>query len=194
MDGFIFLDKPAGIKSSDAAVCVKKLLRARKTGHSGTLDPGATGFLLIGLDRAVRYMDTLMGLDKEYEGVIKLHGDIPAGKVKGVAKEFVGEVSQVPPKKSAVVRKKRVRKVYSLDILSVKGREIKFRIRCEAGFYVRKLAHDLGIKLGTRAQLWELRRTAIGPFSVDECITVDEIEREGDACLRSVEDVMRGVG
>jgi H/ACA ribonucleoprotein complex subunit 4 len=190
MDGFVFLDKPSGFRSSDVVVQVKKVLGTRKAGHSGTLDPGATGLLLIGLDGATKYMGRLTGLDKKYEGVIKLHGDVLPGHVKGVAKEFTGEVRQMPPKRSAVARSERVKTVYALDVVSVRGREVRFRLRCEAGFYVRKLAHDFGLRLGTRAQLWKLRRTGVGPFSVSECVTLDDIKKRGDACVKSVECVM----
>ncbi len=194
MDGFVFLDKPAGMRSSDATVAVKNLLGAGKAGHSGTLDPRATGVLAIGLDGALGFMGKLAGLDKVYEGVIKLHADVPAAEVKETARWFVGDVVQIPPKKSAVARRERVRNVRSFDVLSVSGREVRFRLKCEAGFYVRKLAHDLGLKLGTRAQLWTLRRTAVGPFGIGMCATIGRISKEGVDCVRSARDVMGALG
>ena len=156
---------------------------ARKAGHSGTLDPNATGMLLIGLDNAARLLGTFMGLDKAYEGIIKIHGDVTVASVRGAAKSFVGEVKQLPPKKSAVARKERMRMVFSFRIHSINGREVHFSLQCQSGFYVRKLAHDLGIKLGVNAQLWELRRTAIGPFGIGECVTLDELRRKGNTSI-----------
>lgn len=193
MDGFVFLDKPKGMRSSEATYCVKEILGVRKAGHSGTLDPGATGLLLIGLDGGLKYMERLAGLEKEYDGIIKLHADALPEAVRETADGFVGEVVQTPPKKSTVARRERVRVVYSLDILSVRGREVRFRVRCEAGFYVRKMAHDLGARLGIKAQLWELRRTAIGPFGISMAVSLGDLERKGNQCIVSVEDVMHAV-
>jgi len=191
MDGFILLDKPLGMRSSQAAVLAGHALGARKAGHSGTLDPGATGVLVVALDGAAKLLGRLMSLDKEYDGVIKLHSDVPAARIAETAKAFVGEVTQLPPRKSAVARKERVKRVYSFDVVRASGREISFHLRCESGFYVRKLAHDFGLRLGTRAQLWTLQRVAVGPFRISECVSLHEV---GATAVISMAEVMARLG
>ena len=164
----VLVDKPKGITSHTAVQLVKRTLGASRAGHSGTLDSNATGLLLVALDEARKAMPVLMGLVKEYTGVIRLHGDVPLQDIRRAARGFLGRITQLPPKRSRVVRKEREREVFSFTIAGLKERELKFRLKCQAGFYVRKLAHDLGLKLGCGAHLAELRRTRVGPFSAKD--------------------------
>lgn len=167
--GVINLDKPRGPTSHQVATWVKRILDVGKAGHGGTLDPGVSGVLPIGVERATPAMRYIVGSAKEYVGVIRLHGDVPESELEGVLNLFKkGRIYQKPPFRSSVRRKLRTREIYSFTIIEREGRDLLFRIRCESGFYVRKLAHDIGLLLGVGAHLDELRRVAAGPFSEEK--------------------------
>lgn len=174
-NGIIVLDKPSGPTSHQIDRWVKDILNISKASHGGTLDPRATGVLVIALENATKLMPILLSSKKEYVGVIHLHKDIESNKIRKAFKEFIGKNVQLPPKKSAVARREREREVYYLDILEINGRNVLFRIGCEAGFYVRRLADDIGKKLDIGAHLQELRRTRSGNFSEDSAITLQEL-------------------
>ncbi|HEY3210400.1 MAG TPA: tRNA pseudouridine(55) synthase TruB [Actinomycetota bacterium] len=200
--GFLLIDKPAGITSHDAVDLVRRALGTRKVGHSGTLDPLATGLLLMGVGRATRLLRFLGDLPKVYEGsgllgvettTLDAEGDVlrrspvdlteqGLGAVMG---RFVGDIEQIPPAYSAV--KVSGRKLYeaarkgtavqaaprrvhvdAFDLLRLEGARFDFRVRCSAGTYVRSLVADVGRSMGCGAHLIALRRTAIGPYSVDD--------------------------
>jgi tRNA pseudouridine55 synthase len=192
MDGVILYDKPAGVTSHDVVASVRRALgEGRKVGHAGTLDPFATGLLLILVGRATRAQRFLMALPKTYEtlarfGATSTTGD-PEGEVveTGVVPEGdlelpTGTVRQRPPAYSALkvagtrahVRARRGEQVelperevtvYSFEERRRDGALREFAIRCSAGTYVRSLVADLG-----DAYCEQLRRTAIGPFLVAE--------------------------
>lgn len=171
VDGIAFIDKPYGLTSHKTAEYVKKILNARKAGHTGTLDPKVTGLLIVLLGKATR-LAQLFNLDKTYVGVAKLHADITINKLKDIIKKkFIGPIKQVPPKRSAVKRQERERHIYEFIILEKKKDIFLFKVKCEAGTYVRKLIHDLGKELGG-AHMLELRRVAIGPFSENETVNL----------------------
>lgn len=174
-NGIIVLDKPMGPTSNQVDKWVKDILNIKKCSHGGTLDPRASGVLVIALENATKLMPILLSSKKEYVGLIYLHEDVDIKKIKNAFKEFVGKVKQLPPKKSAVARKVREREIYYLELLEVNGRNILFRIGCEAGFYVRRLADDLGKKLGTGAHLQELRRTKSGNFDESCLVTLQDL-------------------
>ena len=176
--GVVLIDKPKGITSHDVVQIVKATLGAKKAGHSGTLDTQVSGVLLVALDESVKAGPVFMGLDKEYLGEMLLHKEVDKKEVLKTSKEFIGKMKQIPPVKSAVARKERERDVYSFDILKVESRKITFKIKCEAGFYVRKLCHDFGQKLGCGAHMSELRRTAVGPFTEKECVKLDSLKKD----------------
>ncbi len=170
------LDKPRGPTSHQVATWVKRLLEVDKTGHGGTLDPGVSGVLPIGINRATPAMRYIVGSPKEYVGVIKLHGDVPEKELDRVLKLFRrGRVYQKPPFRSSVRRKLRTREIYSFEVIERDGRDLLFHIKCESGFYVRKLAHDIGLILGIGAHLDELRRVAAGPFSESTIVSFYEL-------------------
>jgi H/ACA ribonucleoprotein complex subunit 4 len=173
----ILIDKPCGPTSFDVVETVSGLLSVRKAGHSGTLDPNATGLLVIALGEARKAMPVLMGLDKEYIGVMRLHGDVRKAGIEKALKSFEGEITQVPPVRSAVARKPRKRHVYGIEVLKLDGRDVEFGVRCEAGTYIRKIAHDAGQSLGCGAHLIELRRMKVGPFTVEDAVSVDELRK-----------------
>jgi tRNA pseudouridine55 synthase len=208
MDGVLLVDKPAGPTSHDLVYAARRAARAKtgpppqkvRTGHAGTLDPFASGLLLILLGRATRVQRFLMALPKTYEvvarfGATSTTGD-PEGEISetGVVPEGdlvlpTGAVRQTPPAYSAVkvggkrayalarageevVLKERTVTVSAFDELWRDGPRRAFRIECSSGTYVRSLVADLG-----DAYCEELRRTAIGPFSVADAGGPDALDR-----------------
>jgi tRNA pseudouridine55 synthase len=198
MDGVLLIDKPAGITSHDVVARVRRELGGVRTGHAGTLDPFATGLLLVLLGRATKSQSTLMALPKRYETVAQLGATSSTGDTEGEVSETLrlppeppalptGEVRQRPPAHSAVKIKgerayKRARRGEQLQmperIVTVYSFEQRWRepddehpgleraaysIECGSGTYVRSLIADLG-----DAYCLQLRRTAIGPFLVED--------------------------
>ena len=193
----LLIDKPGGMTSFEVVEKVSCLLGVGKAGHAGTLDPNATGVMVIALGEARKAMPVLMGLDKEYVGVMRLHGDVETRQLKKAVLSFTGEITQVPPVKSRVARKPRKRHVREIEILEIKGRDVTFRVVCEAGTYIRKLAHDIGEKLGTGAQLTELRRTKVGPFVIKECLSMNLLESKRSESMKlliSLEKALDRIG
>ena len=127
-----------------------------------------TGVLPIALDEATKVTRALLMAGKEYTGVMKLHSQTSDDSVKNAFKEFCGTIYQRPPLRSSVRRRLRTRKIYYLQLLERRERNILFRVGCEAGTYIRKLIHDLGEVLGTGAHMQELRRIRAGPFVEDK--------------------------
>ena len=107
---------------------------------------------------------------KEYVCVMQLHQPVEELRVREVCKEFVGAIYQRPPLKASVKRRLRVRRIYDLEVLEVEGRYVLMKVSCEAGTYVRKLCHDIGLVLGVGAHMKELRRTRSGVFKEDETL------------------------
>jgi tRNA pseudouridine55 synthase len=188
-DGLVLVDKPAGKTSHDLTLATKRALGVRKAGHAGTLDPFATGLLLVLIGRARRVQRFLMALPKTYEVVARLGAISTTGDPEGEITETgrvpdldaplpTGTLMQRPPIWSAVRvqgRKayERARAgeqfemaprevtVYRFELLDRDGDHARFLIECSAGTYVRSLIADLG-----DAYCTELRRTKIGPFDV----------------------------
>jgi H/ACA ribonucleoprotein complex subunit 4 len=163
--GVINLDKPSGPTSHEIDSWVKRILNVEKTGHGGTLDPKVTGILPIGVDYATRVIQLLLSAPKEYVCLMTLHAPVDDDKVHEIFNEFQGKIFQTPPLKSAVKRELRVRNIYYSTIYEISGRDILFKIGCEAGTYVRTYCHDIGEALGTGAHMAELRRTQVGSFN-----------------------------
>jgi H/ACA ribonucleoprotein complex subunit 4 len=150
--GFIPLDKPPGPTSHEVVAWVKKILGLSKIGHSGTLDPGTTGLLPLGLGEATKALQVLTLGPKEYYALARMHSYISAKKIELVMKQFTGDIYQRPPQRTAVRRATRIRTVYSFDLLEQHERLILIRILCQAGTYVRKIIYDLGEVLSLGAQ------------------------------------------
>jgi len=127
-----------------------------------------TGILPVALEEATKVIQALLKAGKEYVGVMKLHGDVSEERVKEVFSEFKGKIYQKPPLRASVKRAIRVRSIYYLDMLEIDGRNVLFKVGCEAGTYIRKLVHDIGKVLGCGAHMHELRRIRAGPFIEDE--------------------------
>jgi tRNA pseudouridine55 synthase len=191
MDGVLLRAKPAGVTSHDVVAEVRRSLpRGTKVGHAGTLDPFATGLLLVLVGRATRAQRFLMALPKTYRAVARLGwtsstGDrdgelVHTGRVPDAPAIPVGEQRQTPPAYSAVkVGGRRAYElarsgetpelaarpvtVYRADLLAHDGERAEFEIECSSGTYVRSLVTDLG-----DAYCEQLERTAIGPFRLEE--------------------------
>ncbi len=184
--GVVLVDKPAGMTSFDVVERTCKLLGARRGGHAGTLDPAVTGLMLVALEEARKAMPVLMGMDKEYEGRMLLHGDVDGKTVGEAFRKFTGEIMQKPPVKSRVARVERKRNVYSLAIRRITGREVEFSVSCEAGTYIRKLVHDIGQHIGCGAHMIRLRRTGIGPFRIEEAVPLTELSEKDVIPLENI--------
>lgn len=172
----INIDKPAGITSHQVSALVKDILEKEKAGHSGTLDPGVTGVLPIGVNKATRIMQWLLTAGKEYVCLMHVHDDFDKNKIIFEMKKFTGKLMQLPPVKSAVKREIRERNIYYVDVIEVDGRDVLFKIGTQAGTYIRKWVHDFGLVLGTNAHMAELRRTKAGPFNEDNLTTLTDLK------------------
>jgi tRNA pseudouridine55 synthase len=202
LDGLILIDKRAGITSHDVVDEVRRALGTRKVGHAGTLDPMATGLLVVGVGRATRLLRYFGELPKTYEGTGRLGEETDTLDAEGTvvrtsqvrvsraeldagAASLVGTTMQTPPAFSAV--KVGGRKLYeaaragedlqapsrpisvdSFDVRRCSDPDFDFVLTCSGGTYVRRLIADLGVSLGSAAHLIRLRRTAIGPYRVED--------------------------
>ena len=223
MDGVLIIDKPAGWTSHDVVARVRRLLQTKRVGHTGTLDPFATGVLVVLVGRATRLAQFLVNSEKEYEATIRFGYATDTGDCTGerlAATSFVkawsedeiesalaslrGRIEQVPPMYSA--KKIKGQKLYELarrgveierqpvpvhihrfEAQSVNGTllqtnvdgtvEINARVRCSAGTYIRVLAETMGERLGAGAHLARLRRTRAGTFSIEDAVTLNELQR-----------------
>lgn len=211
MDLIIALNKPKDITSQDAVTRVKRILKIKKAGHTGTLDPMATGLMLVCINRATRLASYFSNLDKEYKALMKLgettdtqdaYGRVisKADKVEfdrpviaEVLESFRGKILQMPPMYSAlkhegqplyklarkgieVERKPREVTIYDINLLNIDLPYVTFHIVCSKGTYIRTLCDDTGKKLGVGAHLFELERTAIGPFRIEDSLSFDELK------------------
>ena len=236
LDRIILVDKPAGISSFGVVAKVRGFLRAKcghkvKVGHTGTLDPFATGLLIILTGKMTKKSSEFLKLDKEYiatmklgyvsstgdpEGEIQLYsneGGPEPGKarisarapwrreratrpelntIESVLHGFVGKISQTPPRFSAIkingerayklARKgkefevpSREIEIYKIEVLRYDYPELEIRCHVSSGTYIRTLAEDIGVKLGTGAYLTALRRTRVGEYDVKNAVRLKEL-------------------
>ncbi len=185
--GVVNLDKPPGPSAHQVAdwvrECTAESMAAMseadspppidRAAHAGTLDPKVTGSLPMLLGEATRVAQVFDDSVKEYVAVLELHGPPPVD-LGAIVSEFEGRLYQKPPRKSAVSRRLRVREVHQLDILEQDGRQVLLRVRCEAGTYIRKLCHDIGLALGVGAHMGDLRRSATGRFDDSSLVTMED--------------------
>jgi tRNA pseudouridine55 synthase len=211
-DGAVLLiDKPKGDTSFDVVEAVREGTGAEKVGHAGTLDPLATGLLILLVARpATRLQEAFMHLPKVYEGTMRLGEKTPSldaetevmeradpshvtlDDLKAVRNQYTGSIQQVPPMYSAVKvdgerlykkarrgesvdRPPRQIRIDRLDLVDWEPPELKFRVECSKGTYVRSLARDVGEELKVGAHLRALRRLAIGPYRVDAAWPLDAL-------------------
>jgi len=162
--GVIPLDKPPGPTSHEVVAWVKRMFGLSKAGHGGTLDPKVTGVLPVALEEGTKVIGLVVHTGKEYICVMQLHKPVPEKDLRNALRMFVGEIYQKPPLRSSVKRSLRVKRIYDIELLEYNGRYALLRIQSEAGTYMRKLCHDVGLILGVGAHMRELRRTRSGPF------------------------------
>ena len=172
--GVVNLDKPPGPSSHQVAAWVRDLAGLDRAAHAGTLDPKVTGCLPTLLGTATRAVPAFRNAEKEYVAVLELHAEPPAD-LDDVLAAFEGPIYQKPPRKSAVARRLRVREIHALDVLDRRDRNVLLRIACESGTYVRKLCHDVGLALGTGANMGDLRRAATTPFDDASLATLHDL-------------------
>lgn len=211
-DGVLLLDKPAGYSSTRALGRARRLLGADKGGHTGTLDPFATGLLPLVLGEATKFSRFLIDARKAYDAVLLLgvetstadpEGEVTARRepvadaerIDQVLAAFVGVQDQLPPMHSAlhvngkrlyeyarageeVPRATRRIEIASIRRLFLRGPELGIAVDCSKGTYVRVLAMDIGRALGCGASLTALRRTAVGPFTLGQALTLEAIEAD----------------
>lgn len=169
--GIVIIDKPSGPTSHQVSDFVQKILKIEKAGHSGTLDPGVTGVLPIATENATRIVQVLLGEGKEYIALMHVHKDLSEEKIREVCGSFIGKIKQLPPRKSAVKRQERFRNIYELEILEINEKDVLFRVSCQAGTYIRKLIHDIGVKIGG-AHMAELKRIRASIFTEEQAVTL----------------------
>lgn len=173
--GILLVDKPFGPQSNQVSTWIKKELGLKKTGHFGTLDPNATGVLPIGINKGTRASKAMSKADKEYVFEAELKEEKDEDEVREALNSFEGTNTQTPPEKSAVKREEREREVYEIELLEVQENSVLGRVKCESGFYVRVLITQLGEKLGTEAEMDELRRTEQAGITEEETNTLQDI-------------------
>lgn len=213
MLGILLVDKPAGCTSHDVVDVVRRRLQTRRVGHAGTLDPLATGALVVAVGSATRFLQYLPLEPKIYVGEVTFgvetttmdaEGEVvsqqspPGGLetlLRNAIRRFTGLIQQVPPMHSAVKkdgkplykyaragieveRKARTVHIDSIDVLDVSHSAAQLRVVCSGGTYIRSLACDLGREIGCGAHLSALRREAVGIFSIDRAIPLDQVSRE----------------
>ena len=152
-----------------------------------------TGVLPIALEESRKVVQALLLSGKEYVCLMKLHGEATEERVKKVLKEFEDTLYQRPPVRASVKRRLRTRKMYHIDFLEMDGRNVLFKVGCEAGTYVRKLCFDVGEVVGCGAHMQELRRTRAGSFGENsDIVTLHDVaywfmewqEQKDDEILR----------
>lgn len=209
--GWLVIDKPKGMTSSQVVSRVRTLTGAAKVGHGGTLDPLATGVLPIALGEATKTVAFVMDGNKSYRFRVRwgearstddADGEVTAtsdarpsdAEIEAALGHFRGEIEQVPPTYSAVkvdgeraYALARAKKSFALaprlvriDRLELVERpdpdHATFEVDCGKGAYMRSLARDLGLKLGCFAHIVALRRTAVGPFTEEQAISLDSLD------------------
>jgi tRNA pseudouridine55 synthase len=217
--GLVVVDKPSGMTSHDVVARIRRLAGTRRVGHAGTLDPMATGVLVVGVEKATRLLGYLTLTEKTYVATIRLGQststddaegeptggspatDIAPGALDAEIAELTGDIWQVPPGVSAIkVNGQRAYKltragaapelaarpvtVYEFTVTAVRETgdflDLDAVIRCSSGTYIRALARDLGAALGTGGHLTALRRTAVGPYDLDQAHTLEDLANARD--------------
>ena len=225
-NGIVIIDKPAGWTSMDVCAKLRGILKTKKIGHAGTLDPMATGVLPVFVGQATRAVSFAEGGEKEYvaglrlglttntqdtEGETLTQSPVAVGQeeLETVLPRFTGEISQIPPMFSAikingqklydlarqgkeVERKARAVTIFALEVVEqVSETDYILRIRCSKGTYVRTLCHDIGQALGCGGCMFSLRRTMAAGFTLDESVTLEQMQEGGEALLRPTDSLFR---
>jgi tRNA pseudouridine55 synthase len=211
-DGALVIDKPRGRTSHDVVEAVRRALGFRQIGHLGTLDPLATGVLVLLLGRATRFAQFYTGRRKRYECAVRfgfatdtydadgtalapdLNPNLDREEIKRIAATFTGKFQQMPPPYSAkkihghpaheLARKQKPVElkpveveVFEFRLLGIEGAAARFSVECAAGTYIRALAHEMGRQIGCGAHLAEIVRTAVGEFTLDRAVPLEDFVR-----------------
>jgi tRNA pseudouridine55 synthase len=224
--GFLVLDKPRNMSSMKAVAIVRKKAGGLKTGHAGTLDPLATGVLVVALGRATKSISLVMDTTKKYQTVIDLSAytttddregerteidvdEIPSeSDVLHALDSFRGESMQRPPAFSAIkVSGRRAYKLarggdapdlnprpvtaHEVELVRYAWPEVEIELHVEKGFYVRSLARDLGDTLSTGGHCASIRRTAVGPFTLEGALDPEQLPDPLPAgCILDIDSVL----
>ena len=214
INGVLLLNKPLGISSNKALQKTKHCFNAKKAGHTGSLDPLATGMLPICFGEATKFSQYLLDSDKVYEVTGKLGQTTTTGDKEGevleqrsvkfndddlqaALKKFTGHIQQIPPMYSAlkhkgqplyklarkgetVERKPREVTIISIDLIACENSELKLRVHCTKGTYIRTLIEDIGAELGCGAHVSQLHRTLVTPFEKESMISIEDLEKLSD--------------
>lgn len=217
LNGIICVNKPAGFTSFDVIAKMRGILRLKRLGHAGTLDPMATGVLPVFAGKATRACDILPDHDKIYEAGFRLgitsdtqditgtvtesgsFDGIDRDRIEAALKDFRGDIMQIPPMYSAVTvngtrlydlarrgveveRQPRPIKIYELALTDYNAENGcgGLRISCSKGTYIRTLISDIGERLSCGAVMSSLVRTAACGFTLDGCVTLDELQKNAD--------------
>ncbi|MGQ0792687.1 MAG: tRNA pseudouridine(55) synthase TruB [Deltaproteobacteria bacterium] len=224
MDGVLILDKPKGITSQRALAVVKRVLKTKKAGYTGTLDPFATGTLPMCLGEATKIIPFMDEEFKSYEAHLLLGvrtdtlditgkvlssaeaGGVSEDALLGAFCKFTGDIWQIPPMFSAlkvggerlyamarrgeeIERKPRPVTIAELRLLEFSPPTVKFSVTCSRGTYVRSLGADIGDELGCGGCLAELRRTRSGAYSLEQAVSIENVEN-GGARLMSISEAL----
>ena len=173
--GFILLDNPAGPTSHQVASWVRDLFGLERLGHGGTLDPFATGVLPLLAGKSMKVTKKILTHKKTYIAIFRCAEEPDDASLETAMSRLTGRVYNVPPEISAVKVQVRTRKISNFEIIERNGNDILTRIDCEAGTYVRTMARDLGLMLGYKVELKELRREKSGRFELSKCVTLQEV-------------------
>lgn len=215
-DGALVIDKPRGRTSHDVVEAVRRILGFRQIGHLGTLDPLATGVLVLLLGRATRLAQFYAGRRKRYECAVRFgfatdtydadgtplgpdtNPHVDKDVLERLAASFTGKFAQTPPPFSAkkiqgrpsheLARKHKPIElkpveveVFEFRLLGIAEPCARFAIECGAGTYIRSLAHEMGQQIGCGAHLAEIVRTAVGEFTLDRAVGLDDFARAAQA-------------
>ncbi|DAC22048.1 MAG TPA: RNA-guided pseudouridylation complex pseudouridine synthase subunit Cbf5 [Candidatus Poseidoniales archaeon] len=173
--GFILLDKPAGPTSHQVAAWARDLFELERLGHGGTLDPFATGVLPLMAGKAMKVTKKILNHKKSYICVFRFAQEVSDEDLQEAMVRLTGRVYNVPPEVSAVKVQVRTRKIFAFEQLDRSGNDMIARVHCEAGTYIRTMARDIGLLLNMKVQLKELRRDMSGVFTLDDCVTLQEL-------------------
>ena len=225
VSGIVVVNKHAGVTSNDIVIKLRRLFGTRQVGHTGTLDPMATGVLPVLIGRAVKASENITAENKRYTAHLKLGittdtedttgtvlsktEHIPSdGDVLHVCSTFVGEILQTPPMYSAlkvngrklvdlaregivVERQARPITIHSLHATQLEEDLYELDVCCSKGTYIRTLCADIGGALGCGGVMATLRRTMAAGYTLEEAVTIDEVQEKGEAVLRQVDTLFR---
>jgi tRNA pseudouridine55 synthase len=229
--GLVVVDKPQGLTSHDVVVRMRRFARTRRVGHAGTLDPMATGVLVLGVGPGTKLLHHLVLASKAYTATIRLGqsthtddaegtlvsaasaSDVDEAAVRSAMHALTGAIAQVPSAVSAIKvdGKRAYQRVRDGETVTLAARpvtvsrfaamafrrpdsellDVDVEVDCSSGTYIRALARDLGSTLGVGAHLTALRRTRVGPFTLNHAHTLDELAELEDPVTLSLAEGVR---